>query len=72
MKSLLIQVGINLEDYRIPEYIRPNGPYFHRWLPNGEEDAIQLETGDSNSNLRVWFKRRGVIKNGFVEYDSKM
>jgi len=47
---------------------RHYGPLFHRWLPDGEKDAIILDTGDSNAKLRVWFERRGFIDNGFIRF----
>ena len=33
------------------------GPLFHRWLPNGEQDAIEL---DPATKLRVWFEQFGL------------
>jgi hypothetical protein len=41
----------------------------HRWLPDGEKDAIRLEVGAPDVELRVWFERRGVVANGFIVYD---
>lgn len=42
-----------------------NGPLFHRWIPDGERDAIELpplsspDPGPKPSRLRVWFDPRG-------------
>ena len=71
MKKLQIHIGLNLEDHGIAQYLRPNGPYFHRWLPDGQKDAIQLNTGDSNAKLSVWFEQRGFVKGGWIKYDHK-
>jgi len=45
------------------------GPLFHRWLPNGETDALVLQTDDPNASLRVWTERRGYVRDGQIEYD---
>jgi hypothetical protein len=36
-----------------------HGPAFHRWLPDGEQDSIYLNTYDKEIELKVWFKRYG-------------
>ena len=48
---------------------RLNGPLFHRWLPDGEKDAINLYTGFPNIKLKVWFERLGFVKDQFIEFD---
>lgn len=48
----------------------PNGPIFHQWLPNGEEDAITFRFADPRSSLRVWFLRRGYLDRGLIRYAS--
>lgn len=45
------------------------GLQFHRWLPNGEKDAILLPVGAKGSSLKIWFERRGYEKDGWIEYD---
>lgn len=37
---------------------KSNGPLFHRWLPDGEEDALYLDTGRQDYDLKVWFDRQ--------------
>lgn len=44
------------------------GPKFHRWLPDGEEDAIALPTDDAGWCVRVWFKREGKMEGAFIKY----
>jgi hypothetical protein len=39
-----------------------NGPIFHRWLPDGEADALVLDTPDANARLKVWFDRTGYLE----------
>lgn len=34
------------------------GPLFHRWIPQGEEDAVSLDTGHTDYSLKVWFERK--------------
>lgn len=45
------------------------GPLFHRWLPDGENDAIVLATGTADATLKVWFERRGYTDDRFITYD---
>ncbi len=42
------------------------GPLFHRWLPNNETDTIVL---GKHFNIKVWFERRGFIRNSFIHYE---
>ena len=41
------------------------GPLFKEWLPNGVDSAIQL-----TPQLRVWFERRLVQRDSFLEWDG--
>jgi len=45
------------------------GPLFHRWLPDGEKDALVLDVGTDNAELKVWFERRGYVEGGLIKYD---
>jgi hypothetical protein len=66
---LWIKFAVLLEDYDLPEVpARPHGPLFHRWLPNGQVDAIALHTGHSSTSLKVWFERLGFIDDGMVRF----
>lgn len=47
------------------------GPLFHRWLPDGEKDAIILDVGDSNAKIKVWFERSGFVNGNFISFDYK-
>jgi len=74
MSDLLIKFKLDLEYHSIIDgwlsSPHPHGPLFHRWLPNGELDAIELDTKDPKATLKVWFERQGYIHDGFVEYDK--
>lgn len=69
MPALLLKFKINLEDYSVSIHPRHHGPLFHRWLPDGEKDAIVLDTGDPNAELKVWFERLGFKHKDFIEFD---
>ncbi|MBE9513549.1 MAG: hypothetical protein IMY83_00765, partial [Chloroflexi bacterium] len=45
------------------------GPQFHRWLPDGEKDAIVLDTGDLSATLKVWFERWGFVDGNLIRFD---
>lgn len=69
MATLLLRFAINLEDYHSP--FRNHGPLFHRWLPDGEKDAITFDTGEPDTELKIWFERRGYVNDGgFIEFDA--
>jgi len=54
-----------------PESSVPIGPQFARWLPDGEQDALAVETDDSDATLTVWFERHGFIDGGgFIRFDA--
>jgi hypothetical protein len=46
------------------------GLRFHRWLPNGEQDAIGLKGRLPVRKLKVWVPRRGFVRDSFIEFDS--
>jgi hypothetical protein len=47
----------------------PHGPVFHRWLPYGRADAIDLPTDDKAARLRVWFDRWGTTDDSHITYN---
>jgi hypothetical protein len=68
--TLLLRFVVSLIDYEESRHEHINGPLFHRWLPDGENDAIALETGNPDVELKIWFERRGFVDNSFVKYDN--
>lgn len=71
MSTLLLRFRINLEERNGSTYSAHKGPLFHRWLPDGEKDAIILNTGYPKAELKVWFERFGCIRKGdsFITHD---
>jgi hypothetical protein len=62
---LLIQFALHLETSDTMERgFAPSGMAFHRWLPDGRQDTIELATGHAGSTLEVWFKRWGWVEEG--------
>jgi len=75
MPDLLIKFKLDLEYHPIQSgalYIpHPHGPLFHRWLPDGVSDAIELDTKDSKATLKVWFERHGYVDaHGYIKFDK--
>lgn len=69
MVSILFSFQVPLEDYSMD--FGHKGPLFHRWIPNGKEDALSLDTRVPYTSLKIWFERRGYVRNGCIEFDSK-
>lgn len=69
--ALFLKFAINLEDSGVDEFIRPHGPLFHRWLPNGKADELRIQTSDSKNWVTVWFERRGFLDDSFIRYDHR-
>ena len=68
MTKLLLRFIVSLRRYDIEIGLEGQfGPRFHRWLPDGQKDAILL---DANScKLELWFVRTGFFRGGFIEFD---
>jgi hypothetical protein len=67
MPNLLLKFYVFLDQQR--NWRKYDGPLFHRWLPDGEKDAIDLYTGFPRTGLKVWFERRGYIEDKFIRFD---
>ncbi len=67
MTKILLNFSITLQEFAIK--FSPRGPLFHRYLPDGKNDEIILNTGDPNFVLKVWFERRGFVSSGMIEFD---
>ena len=61
---------IHLDNYEIDTSIRPHGLLFHRWLPDGREDAISIPVRDERNSLQIWFDRKGYIDKNFIKFDA--
>src|SRR3989442_8558013 len=65
MTTLLLRFVVWLRD---SDKYGFSGPQFHRWLPDGENDAIQISV-QPNITVQLWLERRGFVERGFIRYD---
>lgn len=68
MPKLELVFSLSLIDHEIDEYINYKGPIFHRWVPNGELDALDIDLPKYNAKAFLWFERRGYIDRNFIKY----
>jgi hypothetical protein len=54
--------------YGHAEADRIKGPRFHRWLPDGERDALHLQTEEPTATLRAWFRRLGKMDRSLIQF----
>jgi len=72
MNQLEITFATFINNYDVDAFYRKNGPLFHRWLPNGRDDALEIELPDEKARIFLWFERRGYVdENGFIRFDHK-
>ena len=60
---------IDLESYSFKTWFK--GPLFHKWLPDNKNSAIILQAFKESIKIKVWFERRGFVKNGEIIYDAQ-
>jgi len=70
MVTFLLRFIIDLGAHNISSPLKRNGPLFHRWLPDGENDAIILDIPKSKAQLKLWFERRGFVEGQSITYDN--
>lgn len=58
MPNLKLWFSIRPTSVPLVPAMGPQGPWFHRWLPDGRNDAITLSPDDDSSPIRIWFERR--------------
>ena len=68
---LFLSFTLHLENYEIDKHVRPKGPTFHRWLPEGRADAVTVPLEDKRNRIELWFERRGYVDRGFIRYSGK-
>lgn len=69
MQSIQITFRTSLSDPAVDPWFRYRGPVFHRWLPNGEMDALVIDLPGMAASIRLWFERRGYVDSGgFIQY----
>jgi hypothetical protein len=71
MTMLLLRFAVYLENPGFPFGRSPHGALFHRWLPNGREDAVSVPVADTRNKIDVWFERKGRVADSFLHYDSE-
>lgn len=50
--------------------VRIVGPLFHRFVPNGQEDAVFLTSDGDPHEIQIWFDRAAKLENGFLEWEQ--
>jgi hypothetical protein len=67
---LSLSFTFHFDNYELDDLVRPHGPLFHRWLPDGRNDVIVVPTVDRRNRLEFWFERRGYVDHAFIRYDK--
>ena len=60
MNRLVLKLFFPLERYELGRW-PPHGPLFHRWLPDGEMDAITVDRPSEHCRIMFWFERWGYM-----------
>lgn len=71
MPDLMLRFAVHLKRNDFPDYVAPEGPYFHRWLPDGEVDAVSIAKEGASISVKLWFERTGYVDGGWIRYDPK-
>jgi len=66
MNNLELQFLVRFDSHRIS--FSPYGPLTHRMMPDGEADSIQLDVGNADFELKIWFERRGIMNGNQIEF----
>ncbi|MFA5629331.1 MAG: hypothetical protein WC958_03650 [Dehalococcoidales bacterium] len=68
MATLRLKFSVTLKESKL--HFSHHGPLFHRWLPNGENDAIVKRNQEKGVEIKFWFERCGFENHGFIEFDE--
>ncbi len=71
MSTVYFRFKIDLEDHNMNSPFRHHGPLFHRWLPNGEQNAIRLSATGDKKECKVWFERLGYTEDKLIRFSYK-
>ncbi|MGR9527597.1 hypothetical protein ACSS31_28460 (plasmid) [Priestia megaterium] len=63
MDKMLLKFSILIEDRNYPAIERRWGAVFNRWLPNGIEDALEIDCEDY-TKIKLWFQGLKRVKDG--------
>lgn len=70
MANITICIILDLQAPGSERPFGPVGPTFHRWLPDGEHDAIVMDTSGAGAEpVRVWFERRAINSGRRLEFN---
>lgn len=67
--DLRFQRDLSEQEFGINEIHERHGLAFHRWLPDGEKDAIVVGTKYPDTTLKLWFRRFGFTERGKIEFN---
>lgn len=59
MDTISLRFALRLTDTTDPQ--EPAGPLFHKWMPDGERDALLLTPSECPYTIRVWTERHGFL-----------
>jgi hypothetical protein len=66
LKKILIKFRIDLSSHDDDN----EGAIFHRWLPDGKKNLINLFVNNPNAKLKVWFERCGYTDDAFIRFST--
>jgi hypothetical protein len=70
MTDITICLVLDLQPRGSTRPFGPVGPTFHRWLPDGEHDAIVLDSSRAGASpVRAWFERRAINSGGWLRFN---
>lgn len=68
--NVLFRFVLRLEYNRLESFPYESGPIFNKFLPNGKQHLIPIDTGQTDVSLKIWFNRRGTTdSSGFIHYN---
>src|SRR5260221_1744382 len=68
MTSIKLRFHLRLESEPVG-HLKVQGPQFHRFLPDGQNDAVWLTPEGDPHEIRVWFDRTAKKRGDFLEWD---
>jgi len=68
MTSIKLRFHLRLESEPVAHF-KVQGPQFHRFMPDGQSDAVWLTPEGDPHEIRVWFDRTAKKRGDFLEWD---
>lgn len=65
-RTMFVIFAKTLEKYSVHSFHK--GPLFHRWLPNGEANAIVINDKENKAIVEIWFERYGFVNDRFIQF----